>query len=229
MNHRLALAALVALSLVGQARALVQTHYALTSAGGWMTNANMVCVTAIGQGSPTGWLRTQPEPAAYSTHAGFIQDFDGQALDTDLDGIPNFLDTDDDNDGILDTDEWGGNQFDPPIATDPLNPDSDGDGATDREEMIAGTNPMDANHLLAIESVEFVPPSYARVRFNAREGRFYDIHRNSDIVGVRNASAFDSIYYNGPGAGTWKTGMVEVLDFVPPTTSNAYYIIKAYR
>ncbi len=44
--------------------------------------------------------------------------------DTDGDGIPDVNDDDDDNDGIIDTNE-------PVLGTDPLNPDSDNDGCLD--------------------------------------------------------------------------------------------------
>jgi hypothetical protein len=45
-------------------------------------------------------------------------------IDTDGDGIEDFRDTDDDNDGLLDIDEEN-------LGTDPLNPDTDGDGYND--------------------------------------------------------------------------------------------------
>jgi hypothetical protein len=45
-------------------------------------------------------------------------------IDTDGDGIEDFRDTDDDNDGLLDRDEEN-------FGTDPLNPDTDGDGYND--------------------------------------------------------------------------------------------------
>jgi hypothetical protein len=56
-----------------------------------------------------------------------------KAPDCDGDGIPNFSDLDDDNDGLLDTIETGGSN-----PTDPCNPDTDGDGIPDGVE--------DANH-----------------------------------------------------------------------------------
>ena len=69
--------------------------------------------------------------------------------DTDADGIPDFMDDDDDGDGLSDLDEiviYG---------TNPLNPDSDYDGLTDGEEVDPlgpGTDPLnpdtDADDLL---------------------------------------------------------------------------------
>ena len=60
--------------------------------------------------------------------------FSGQALDTDGDGIPDSQDTDDDNDGLTDVQEQT-------LGTDPLNPDTDGDGKGDASDNC----PLDVN------------------------------------------------------------------------------------
>ena len=57
-----------------------------------------------------------------------------ETLDTDGDGIGDNEDLDDDNDGVLDTDEIAN-------GTDPLDPDSDDDGLSDGEENSLGTDP----------------------------------------------------------------------------------------
>jgi hypothetical protein len=49
-------------------------------------------------------------------------------IDNDGDQIPNTVDTDDDNDGLTDTEELG-------LGTDPLNPDSDNDFVNDMDDM----------------------------------------------------------------------------------------------
>ena len=69
--------------------------------------------------------------------------FEKIVIDTDGDGIPNDQDIDDDNDGILDTDEIanGLNPLDPSDAT----ADNDGDGYTNKEEIAKGTDINDAN------------------------------------------------------------------------------------
>ncbi len=52
--------------------------------------------------------------------------------DTDGDGLGDNSDSDDDNDGLSDVAERGSDLvYDPGIDTDPLNPDTDGDGAND--------------------------------------------------------------------------------------------------
>lgn len=56
-------------------------------------------------------------------------------LDTDRDRTGNRVDTDDDNDGLIDTKEIS-------QGTDPLKGDTDSDGLSDSEEVTAGTNPL---------------------------------------------------------------------------------------
>jgi len=68
-----------------------------------------------------------------------------ETLDTDADGIGNNADPDDDGDGLDDVDEIA-------AGYDPLNPDTDGDGLDDGDEVPAGTDPLnpdsDADGLL---------------------------------------------------------------------------------
>ncbi|MCB9684242.1 MAG: hypothetical protein H6738_00175 [Alphaproteobacteria bacterium] len=56
--------------------------------------------------------------------------------DSDGDGIPDYRDADDDNDLLLTRDELQ-------LGTDYLNPDTDGGGALDGEEVVDGRNPLD--------------------------------------------------------------------------------------
>ncbi|MFA5076453.1 MAG: PKD domain-containing protein [Patescibacteria group bacterium] len=67
-------------------------------------------------------------------------------IDTDNDGVGDNQDADDDNDGVVDTQEeaWG---------TDPKNPDTDGDGHNDGQDLY----PLDSNKWQA-EPVRETPP-----------------------------------------------------------------------
>jgi len=60
-------------------------------------------------------------------------------VDTDLDGLPNSIDDDDDNDGLADSVETS-----PGIGTDPLDADSDDDGLSDGFEVNYDSPPLDA-------------------------------------------------------------------------------------
>lgn len=71
------------------------------------------------------------------SEATFNFDIQGTGdIDTDLDGIPNTTDPDDDNDGIADGLEAG-------FGTNPLLFDTDGDGVGDGQELADETNPLD--------------------------------------------------------------------------------------
>lgn len=63
---------------------------------------------------------------------------DGEELvDTDGDGVPDFLDDNSDNDGLDDSAELE-------IGTSRTDVDTDGDTFSDHEEVMAGTNPLDS-------------------------------------------------------------------------------------
>lgn len=68
--------------------------------------------------------------------------------DTDMDGIPDIDDEDDDGDGLSDADEAS-------AGTDPLDPDTDGDGISDADEVAAGTDPV--NSPVAYEGFDYAP------------------------------------------------------------------------
>jgi len=59
-------------------------------------------------------------------------------IDTDLDGLPDSIDDDDDNDGLTDSVETS-----PGIGTDPLDADSDDDGLSDSAEVNYDATPPD--------------------------------------------------------------------------------------
>jgi hypothetical protein len=100
-------------------------------------------VSGSGYGNdPTNWIATAANPVS-----------GGGSGDTDADGIP---------------DSWE-NQY--PLAMSPNNPadanqDYDGDGMTNLQEYLAGTNPQNPNSkLLLVGSLE--SPARIRLQFNA--------------------------------------------------------------
>ncbi|OQA24346.1 MAG: hypothetical protein BWY59_02236 [Verrucomicrobia bacterium ADurb.Bin345] len=101
--------------------------------------------------------------------AGFLQavDIKRPDLDTDGDGVIDELSTDNDGDGLLDIEEVEGSEFDPVTPTLVNDPDSDGDGASDNDEVLPGTNPRDPNSLFEITDITSVGAD-AEVTWNAR-------------------------------------------------------------
>ena len=71
---------------------------------------------------------------------GIITNYILSDVDSDGDGVPDSVDTDDDNDGLLDTQE---NTY----GTNPLVADTDGDGIFDGEEIATGSDPLDTNSI----------------------------------------------------------------------------------
>jgi hypothetical protein len=98
--------------------------------------------------------------------------------DIDGDGIPNFMDPDSDGDGVSDVEELR-------RGWDPLDPieasrDSDGDGFTDAEESIAGTDPNDPNDFPRKAMLKM--PGAIDLSIESRSGRSYALQRSSDLA-----------------------------------------------
>lgn len=113
---------------------------------------------------------------AWTNHAGFLQaaDLKRPGLDTDGDGVPDELDTDNDGDKLEDQAEVEGSSFQPATATIVNNPDSDGDHVNDGEEAAAGTDPTDDTSLLQIVEIRETEAGTV-IAWTARDGRQYRV------------------------------------------------------
>jgi hypothetical protein len=60
--------------------------------------------------------------------------------------------------------------------------DTDGDGASDYAEFIAGTNPLDPDSYLQMAWPAFQPNKTIRLAWNASPGRMYRVHASKDAV-----------------------------------------------
>ena len=100
-------------------------------------------------------------------------------LDSDMDGIPNSQDKDDDNDRILD-------RYELAFGLDPLNDDADGDldgdGQSNRGEFAAGTAADDPRSYFSITTIEqsLTDRSSALIVFPILPQRQYQILGSSD-------------------------------------------------
>lgn len=92
---------------------------------------SVALANAVGQ-TANGSARSLSDAELKASQTSAALDID---LDTDKDRTGNRVDTDDDNDGLIDTKETE-------QGTDPLKSDTDADGLSDGEENTAGTNPL---------------------------------------------------------------------------------------
>ncbi len=92
--------------------------------------------------------------------------------------------------------------------------DSDGDGYTDFQEFLAGTNPHDPNSDLHIVSFNHDQNGY-HVIFATVSGKKYRVQRNSVIPVGQGTVIADNLVANGP--------TIMVTDTPPNTSSHWFY------
>jgi hypothetical protein len=102
------------------------------------------------------------------------QPLSGEYTDFDGDGIPDHLDEDDDNDGLTDSGEAA-------IGTDSKNTDSDGDRVRDRDEVIAGTNPLGINSLLRFTGLTLSDDQVA-LQWSSASNRTYSLWWTTNLT-----------------------------------------------
>ncbi|MEM7394549.1 MAG: thrombospondin type 3 repeat-containing protein, partial [Verrucomicrobiota bacterium] len=158
--------------------------YVLDGSGGLSGQAGWTNISASGQ--PGGITVSSDGPLV--NYAGFLNTFSLRpTLDTDADGLEDELDADNDNDDLTDLAEILGSDFDPQTITDPNNPDSDGDGATDGEEAVAGSNPVEAGEhlrILWLTETNGLTRFAFRGRGGATEGKTYVIHSSTSLTNL---------------------------------------------
>lgn len=74
------------------------------------------------------------------------------------------------------------NSWQKSLGPDPYNTDSDGDGMTDFEEWLAGTNPFDANSVLRIEQLLLTAGGEKDIVWQSVAGRCYVIEFTDDLL-----------------------------------------------
>lgn len=185
------------------------------SAGGSFTN-----ISAAGQ--PGGIAVSSG--GGYVNQAGFLNTFSLKPnLDTDSDGLADEVDMDNDNDSLADASELSGSSFAPVTATLPNVADSDGDGLSDAQEAVAGTNPNDLN-----AGLEFVAITNAagqrHVAWIARGNneRTYVVRSATDVRGPYNSVVFSNTVAGG--ANPWYVVTNSVADAAAAT--NLFFAVE---
>ncbi len=172
---------------------------AFNTGGGSQTGSVVRCISSVGQPVGGGFLSS----ASYVARSGMLfSPLLDPSRDADADGVPDEDSPDDDADGLTDLQEILGSSFSPATTTDSLRRDTDGDGISDRDESVAGTDPLDPTALLRILAVGGTPAGL-RIEWTARGGRTYGLLGATNVVGLAAGGALQTVTA-GTGTGTWQ-------------------------
>jgi len=134
--------------------------------------------------------------------AADLSRLDFQTLPDDLDG-----------DGMPDT--WEADNFGT-LLRDGAG-DFDGDGFSDLDEYLAGTQPTNAASLLRIEGVSFAAPTNLAIAWQSVSNRSYDVLAATGSL----ASAFSPVATN-----IASTPPLNAIYLVPPTNSAVFWRVR---
>ena len=99
--------------------------------------------------------------------------------------------------------------------------DADGDGVSNANEYLAGTDPNNASDVLKITAYQrnVLASGYNQLWWNSKSTRFYAVQYNPNLA---NSSGWqDYGYFSSPG--------VSATGFFDYTTTNEFYRVRAYR
>jgi hypothetical protein len=157
-----------------------------SAADGSGFSLNRRSLTGFGN-DPTNWFAAAPNF--------------GGAADSDTDGMPDFWEN-----------QYGLNRNNPADA----NLDNDGDGATNLQEYLAGTNPLFAGSVLRIISIESLGNNNARLTFLAMSNRTYTIEYKDGMV--------DPVWLQLTNIGSAPTNRLEKIDTT--VTTNRFFRLR---
>ena len=188
-----------------------ETRRVIDGGGGVASSSMFIAHASFHQPTPVGF--TSNSEVLLST--GFLQS-DTMKLGRDSDA---------DGDGVNDWDELLGRASDPVTPTSPLLLDTDGDGASDAQEVVAGTNPTDPSQLLRIWFILEDPSGdVVDIRWTAREGRSYKLLCAESAVALRTNATIVAEGIATDGIGPWQTTMMSATNTMFSAEKKYYQI-----
>jgi len=135
---------------------------------------------------------------------------------------------DSDADGVADAVETGTGIYLNPTntGTRPDRADSDGDGQSDGDELIAGTDPNRGADTFRWESIRVNETGRPRLSWGAKSGRFYSVFSADGLTGP------ESEFFPVPGLTALSVesdGQVEVIDASPAPTQARFYRLNVQQ
>lgn len=223
MDIRMSVALLLAV-LTGLG--LAQTNQTSSVVDGFGTRSTGGSLTHVGSGGQPGGIATS-RGGAFVNQAGFLNTFFlRRDLDADGDGVPDEADWDNDNDQLSDLDEIGGGMFSPTTPTALNLADTDSDGHSDYEELVAGTDPTAPGSLLRITATAR-SGAYQTLTWPARGNneRVYVVRARAQSYAQPSVVIFSNTLAGG--VAPW-FGVTNVL--VHPSATNAeFYAVEAIK
>lgn len=162
---------------------------------------------------------------AVNNHSGFLNAFVMHPnRDLDGDGICDENDPDDDGDGLSDAEELSGINFNPTTSTDPANADTDQDGLDDAQEARAGTNPVDFDSALRIMDVVGLGAQDV-ITWQGRDGAAYELLLATNVAGLNLSPSIMGPYTARGGIPPWFGTLVNATNTTGPKTR--FYRIRS--
>jgi hypothetical protein len=116
-------------------------------------------------------------------------------------------------DGLDDDGDQINNSLEKSYGLDPMATDSDLDGVADMDELVAGTNPMNADSAFVVADIIPIPPSHVRVSWTSSPDRLYVVERREGLDDTSAFSVVAEVVGDGSDMEVMVPGLGETISF----------------